>query len=234
LETRATGTLLSVQVGRIRQMQMPAALDGSAADGRFAVWESGIYKSAVHGPVRVTRDGMDGDQQSDLENHGGPDNIVLAYDAAHYPGWRTLLNLPDLSHGSFGENFTVTGFSDATVCIGDIWQVGADLRLQVTQARQPCFKLARRLNRPEIVKLVRETGRGGWYMRVLQEGLAEAGMPITLLSRIHPDWPASRAVQTMYARRVEPIPARQLAALPELSARWKEELLFEQQQQQQQ
>ncbi|HEY4329474.1 MAG TPA: MOSC domain-containing protein, partial [Phycisphaerae bacterium] len=118
-----------------------------AQDFRDRVWESGIYKEKVEGEVRVTAGGMEGDEQADLYNHGGPDNVVLAYDAGHYPVWRQKLEMPELAYGGFGENFTVTGFTDATVCIGDVWIVGGELKLQVTQARQPCFKLARRVGK---------------------------------------------------------------------------------------
>jgi MOSC domain-containing protein YiiM len=217
----ARGRLLSIQVGRVTEH---AAASATPLDGRPPQWRSAIVKSTVQGPVAVSAGGIDADEQADLKNHGGPDNVVLAYDADHYPLWRTRLNMPALTYGNFGENFTVAGFSDDTVCIGDVWHVGPDLILQVTQARQPCYKLARRLKQPEIVKLVRENSWGGWYLRVLQPGAAEAGMDIALAERPHPQWTVARAVQTMYARKVQPARAAELSALPELSARWKCEL----------
>ena len=217
-----TGTLLGVQTGNVQHLTMPGNV---LQDGRQPFWTSGIFKNRATGAVTVRATGIEGDGQADLKNHGGPDNVVLAYDAEHYPIWRSELQLPELAYGAFGENFTVEGFSDESVCIGDIWRVGETLRLQVTQARQPCFKLARRLQRPEIVKLVMERSWGGWYLRVLDAGPAETGMEITLESRVHPEWNAARAVQTMYYRMQEPAPAAELAALPELSARWKRELL---------
>jgi MOSC domain-containing protein YiiM len=159
--------------------------------------------------------------------------VVLAYDAGHYPHWQEILHLPEpLPYGSFGENFTLGGdgeFSDDTVCIGDTWQVGADadtaLILQVTQPRQPCYKLARRLQQPHIVKMVRDSAWGGWYLRVLRPGIAQAGMAITRLDHPHPDWPVDRAVECMYARKKSPGDAAMLASLRELSVRWKSELL---------
>ena len=216
------GRLLSIQVGSVRDMLMPQA---AHPDSRPAAWRSGIFKAPLPDPARVTSRGIAGDEQADLENHGGPDNVVLAYDAGHYPVWRERLAMPDLAHGNFGENFTVAGFSDDTVCIGDVWHVGPELILQVTQARQPCFKLARRLGRADIVKMVVENSWGGWYLRVLHEGTAAAGMAIRLGERRHPEWPVARAVQTMYARKADPALARVLAALPELSVRWKRELV---------
>jgi MOSC domain-containing protein YiiM len=107
-----------------------------------------------------------------------------------------------------------------------MWRAGPALTLQVTQARQPCYKLARRLRQPHIVKMVRENSWGGWYLRVLVPGPAEAGMPIHLVQRLHPQWTVAHAVQVMYNRRIDRAPAQQLAALPELSARWTHELLM--------
>jgi len=218
------GRLLSIQLGMPQKRSMPP---GVRVDSRDPTWTSGIFKKAVAGVVQVAATGIDGDGQADLENHGGPDNVLLAYDGGLYPMWRETLQRSDLAHGAFGENFTVQGFSDSTVCIGDTWQVGGagGLVLQVTQARQPCFKLARRLETPQIVKLVREQTNGGWYLRVLHDGPAQAGMPIARIGRVHGDWPVSRAVEVMYTRAANAEAARQLAALPELSTRWKQELL---------
>lgn len=221
----ASGELVSIQAGRVKTMEMPENL---RVDFREATWTSGIFKSVREGAVRVSALGMEGDEQADLENHGGPDNVILAYDAEHYPVWRERLGVAELEFGSFGENFSVRGFSDETVCIGDVWEVGragSGLLLQVTQARQPCYKLARRLRQPHMVKMVRENSWGGWYMRVLREGMAQAGISIRLIERRQAEWTVARAVQTMYARKKETAAAEALSRVPELSARWKRELL---------
>ena len=216
------GRLLSIQIGSVADLIMPQA---AHPDRLPAAWRSGIFKAEIPGPVMVTAGGIEGDEQADRDNHGGPDNVVLAYDGGHYPVWRERLVMPELGHGGFGENFTVVGFSDESVCIGDTWQVGPEVVLQVTQARQPCYKLARRLRRLEIVGMVRENGWGGWYLRVLRPGTAEAGMEIALVERLHPEWTVARAVEAMYGRKADPAPARALAEVPELSARWKRELV---------
>lgn len=216
------GLLLSVQTGRVQRMTMP---EETRVDFRHANWESGIFKSAVARAVRVSQAGMEGDEQSDLDNHGGPDNVVLAYDAAHYPVWRERLGMPEMRAGYFGENFTVEGFSDETVCVGDVWEVGSELVLQVTQARQPCYKLARRIGTPLIVKLVKQRGWGGWYSRVLREGVVEKGMEAKLLERVHPEWDCVKAAHAMYLRNQEPERAAELAQLAALSLRWKQELV---------
>ena len=218
------GELVGVQVGKVQRLVMPQNV---RVDFQHPFWTSGIFKAAVEGKVRVTPLGIEGDEQADPEFHGGPDNVVLAYDAEHYPVWREELGMPELAYGGFGENFTVRGFSDETVCIGDVWRVGDELMLQVTQSRQPCYKLARRLRQQNIVKRVRETSWGGWYLRVLKEGMAAVGMKIERVERMHPEWTIARAVQTMYGRKREEGAARELAGLVELSERWRRELVDE-------
>jgi MOSC domain-containing protein YiiM len=217
------GQIVGLQAGRVKRLVMP---DHLRVDYRHANWTSGIFKDPIHGTLIARHTGLEGDQQADLDNHGGPDNVLLAYDADHYPAWRDRLGLPDMPFGAFGENLTVQGFTDDTVCIGDQWEIGGEgaLWVEVTQARQPCYKLARRLQQPHIVKMVHESGWGGWYLRVLREGPVAGGMTVRRVARRHPRWTVVRAVQTMYARKKDPAAAAALAALPELSARWKREL----------
>lgn len=215
--TFAVGRIEAVHVGPVRTLPAP--------DAGQAEWQSGIYKSTVVGPLTVRPGGIDGDGQADLVAHGGVDGAVLAYNAAHYATWQADLGRP-LAFGSFGENLTVTGFDDTTVCLGDVWEVGdaGGLRMEVTQPRQPCYKLARRLDEPRIVKWVTERCNGGWYFRVLREGPAAAGMPIRQTARGLVDWPVAEAVRVMYAKAREPDAARRLRDAGPLSARWKQML----------
>jgi MOSC domain-containing protein YiiM len=173
-----TPILLSIQVGKPQQLIHERERDSYPTE-----WETAIYKDPVRGPVWVGATNLEGDGQADMRVHGGPDQAVMAYSADHYPEWRATLNLPELSYGAFGENFTISGMSEETVCFGDIYEIG-EMRVQVTKQRQPCFKLARRLERPEVVRMVVETGRSGWYLRVLKEGAVEAGLPVVLVERL--------------------------------------------------
>ena len=137
---------------------------------------SGIFKEPVAGPVWLGATNLVGDAQADLKHHGGPERAVNVYSADHFPDWRARLDRPDLTNGAFGENFTVAGLDEETVCIGDIFAIG-DVRVQVTQPREPCWKLARKWNVKDLVKQVEQLRRTGWYMRVLQEGYVEAWPP---------------------------------------------------------
>jgi len=174
-------TIASIQVGKSRTLGVanaPNVLDRA--------WTTGIHKEPVAGPVQVGFTNLAGDEQADLRVHGGPDKAILAYAASHYPAWRSDLQMPELSYGAFGENLTITGVDESTVRIGDIWHVGT-VRLQVSQPREPCWKLARKLRRKDLPQRVVETGRGGWYLRVLHVGTLQAGDTFELIERRHDD-----------------------------------------------
>ena len=211
--------LVSVQVGKPAFHGTPGA-----ADPMDRPWLSGIFKSPISGPVPVRRTNLDGDGQADLANHGGVDKAVLAYAADHYPGWRERLNRPDLPFGAFGENLTISGVTEANVCIGDVWRCG-EVVFEVSQPRQPCWKLARRWKVKELPAIVVATGRSGWYLRVLQEGVIEAGQAFELIERPNPEWPIERANRVMYHMRDDRAANAELAAVPQLAMSWREELL---------
>lgn len=192
-----------------------------AADPMDRPWTTGFFKQPVFGPVRLGATNLDGDGQADLDHHGGPDKAVLAYSADHYDAWRRELNNPALPPGAFGENFTVAGITEADVCLGDVWTIGGEAALQVSQPRQPCWKLARRWRLKTLSLQVQESGRTGWYFRVLHEGVVAAGMPLVLVERPHPAWSIARANRVMHTDKNDGRAAAELAALPCLAESWK-------------
>jgi MOSC domain-containing protein YiiM len=211
-------TLESIQVG------LPATHGTPDADDPMdRPWTSGFFKHIVSGPVEVTWSGVTGDGQADLVNHGGPDKAVLAYSADHYPDWRSKLARPDLPFGAFGENLTIHGLTETSVCLGDIWRIGP-CRFEVSQPRPPCWKLARRWRLKELPALVVANGRTGWYFRILQAGIIQAGLAVELEARPHPDWPVGRANRIMYQDKLDVSATQELIAVPTLSTSWKETL----------
>jgi MOSC domain-containing protein YiiM len=208
-------TLVSIQIG----MPQTRGVEG-ATDPMDRPWTSGFVKEPVHGPVRVGREHLDGDGQADLRVHGGVDKAILAYSAEHYPAWRDELGMCDLPHGAFGENFTISGADERTVCLGDVWQVGG-VRLEVSQPRQPCWKLARRWRRPDLPQRVLETGRSGWYFRVLSAGHVAAGQTVTLLERPWPRWTIEHATEVMLHRPNDLAAMLELAAVTALPESWR-------------
>jgi len=183
-------------------------------------WRSGIVKEPVAGDVPVGPEGFAGDEQADRENHGGPDKAVLAYGSARYDDWVRLHGLP-AGPGGFGENLTVSGLDEDSVCIGDTFRTGTAL-LQVTQPRLPCWKLSARWTRPDLIRLVEDTGWSGWYLRVLEPGTVAAGAAMGLLDRPRPGWPVSAAFRV--GRLRDGAELGELAAVPELSAAWRDSL----------
>ncbi len=186
-----------------------------AADEMNRAWVTSFAKRPVAGQCWLGRENLTGNQQADTKNHGGPDKAALCYGASHYSNWRTELDHPDFPHGGFGENFTIAGLSEQTVCIGDTCAVG-EARVQVAQPRGPCWKISRRWRIADLTERVLKTGRTGWYLRVLTEGNVEAGMPVILLDRPYPVWTIAR-VNAIIHNRNHPDTAA-LAACPLLAA----------------
>lgn len=200
--------LLSIQVSQ------PMVL-GDTADRQ---WTTGFLKAVVEGPVNVGRTNLVGDGQADLKNHGGPDKAICVYPRDHSEYWQADLGL-QLPHGAFGENFTTLGLTESEVCIGDIFTCGTAM-VQVSQPRQPCWKLARRWQIKDLAARVEKTGRTGWYFRVLSEGTVQAPADVALIQRPYPQWTIAAANTVMRSRSTDAQAARALASCPALSASW--------------
>jgi len=211
-------TIASIQVGQPREMT-----DACWPDLRTGSWVSAIIKEPGSGPVWLATTHLEGDRQGNPQVHGGPDKAALAYGVGHYPLWRAELGR-ELPHGAFGENLTIDGLDEESVCIGDTFEAGEAI-VQVSQPRQPCWKIARRWGIKELTALVADNGRTGWYLRVLREGHLEAGQPVRLAERPHPEWPVMRATRVIQNRRREMALANELAQLRELADSWKTQLL---------
>lgn len=183
---------------------------------------SGIRKFPVQGPVVARTCGLEGDEQGDQRNHGGRNKAVHAYVASHYAAWAS--ELPDLSGqlepGAFGENLVVQGVAEADICLGDRWQLGGAL-LEVSQSRQPCWRLNLRFGRPDMARRVQTSGRSGWYFRVVEPGDIAAGQMARLVGRPHPDWSLERVHHLLYLDCLNHNALKAFAALPELPEKWR-------------
>ncbi|HME35568.1 MAG TPA: MOSC domain-containing protein [Candidatus Sulfotelmatobacter sp.] len=149
---------------------------------RGATINTGIFKKPVSGPVQLRTLNLDGDRQADLSVHGGPHKAVYAYPSEHYPYWRQELPSLDLTWGMFGENFTTTGVAEDELHVGDRFQIGSSI-VMVRQPRTPCYKLAARFQRDDILDRFLRSGRSGFYLSVEQEGAVAAGDNFQLLHR---------------------------------------------------
>ena|SRR5579863_2364037 len=155
---------------------------------RLVAWKgqtfnTGIFKEPVEGSVMMRTLDLDGDRQADLSVHGGPLKAVYAYPMEHYSFWREELPEIDLQWGAFGENLTTEGLDESSAHIGDRFRIGA-ATVMVTQPRVPCFKLAAKFQRDDMLKRFLASGRSGFYFSVIEEGLVAAGDTI---EKIHED-----------------------------------------------
>ena len=226
--------LLSIQIGQPQTLRTPDP--NAAAQGKQAAhddsWHSGIFKSAVAAPIRVHATNLAGDGQADLKNHGGPDKAICAYAHEHYAHWQAQFGPDALPMGAFGENFTTEGLLETTVCIGDTWAVGtpqaegerAPVIVQVSQPRQPCWKVARRWQIADLAVQVQDTGYTGWYFRVLQTGTVAPGDDLHLLDRPYPQLTLAEANRVMHHDKHDWEAIAALLACPPLSASWQNSL----------
>lgn len=133
-----------------------------------------IFKSTVPGPVMLYRLNLEGDRQSDLENHGGRPKALYAYSSEHYEFWQKELPGTNLPWGSFGENLTTEDLHEKDACIGDHFRIGQAI-VMVTQPRIPCYKLGLRLGHDDMVKRFVASNRSGIYFSVVEEGFVAIG-----------------------------------------------------------
>jgi len=183
---------------------------------------SGISKAPIEGPWQITRVGLIGDAQADLKHHGGPEKAVHHYPRDHYETWRTEIGTHPLldAPGAFGENFSTTGWTEYSVHIGDVVRFGSAL-LQVSQGRQPCWKLNVRFNRDDVAYRTQSSGRTGWYYRVLEEGAAAPGDQLILVDRRHPAWPLNRLIALLYRDKERYSELQDMSEIPELAESWR-------------
>ena len=183
--------------------------------------QTGIFKFPVSGPVAVGPQGLAGDAQGDRRVHGGPEKAVHYYPAEHYAALaaRVPVLAAQLVPGVLGENLSGVGLLEATVCIGDIYAAGT-CRLQVSQPRQPCWKISHRLGHDPMSRVVAELGCTGWYFRVLEAGALAVGDSLTLIDRPAPGLTLARLWAAHTAHRHDPAEIELLAAAAGLNPAW--------------
>ena len=211
LKLGARTRLLQVLTGRVEPLGQRREL-------------TGIYKRQRSGRVTIGKAGIVGDMQGDAKHHGGPEKAIHHYAFDHYAQWKDELAGRSActfdAPGAFGENFSTLGSTEADVNVGDTYGIGTAV-IQVSQARQPCWRLNVRFAVDEMALRVQTSGRTGWYYRVLKPGAAAAGDDLELLDRPNVDWPLSRLLHYLYVDRLNGEALREIAGLPFLSESWR-------------
>ncbi len=185
---------------------------------------SAIAKTPVNGALRVGLLGIEGDEQADLTVHGGVDKAIHHYPRDHYHWWagelgdHALLGAP----GAFGENISTEGLIESEARIGDRYRLGSAL-VEISQGRQPCWKLGHRFGIATVPATVVTTRRSGWYYRVIEEGSVAAGDALALVERPLPEWSVERVFHLLIggAGKREPEALRALAAMDALATSWR-------------
>ncbi|QWA31302.1 MOSC domain-containing protein [Pseudomonas sp. RC3H12] len=204
--------------------RLDSLLTGSARPFTRPGSLSAIDKQPRQGPLRVTLLGIAGDEQGDLRVHGGVDKAIHHYPRDHYPDWvaelgeHPLLTRP----GAFGENFSSSGWRETDVCLGDRIRVGTAL-LEISQGRMPCWKLNDRFDVAQMALRVQQSGRTGWYYRVLEEGEVQVGDALQLVERPYGQWSVARLSAVLFDKQLEPGLLRECLELP-LVPNWRRTL----------
>ena len=209
-------TVVGVQVGLPRTEG-----DGPPRDPLTKPWTSAFDKRPVGGRVRVGALGLEGDGVADPKHHGGPGKAVLMVAASHYPAWRAEFAGVAWGPGAMGENLTVAGLDEAGACVGDSFRVGSAV-LQVSQPREPCWKIDRRWQTRGLTARCVETGRGGWHTRVIEPGDVSAGDAVELLDRPEPALTVSAANDLFFRRSDDADLAARFGACPLLEQGWRD------------
>ena len=178
-----TGRLLSISAGKV------APLFVKEGDERVRQVYSAIRKNTVSTldnphQILVESMGVQGDEQSNMQVHGGIDKAVYMMPSEHYAFWLKQLEtfnpqLTSLDHGFLGENLTVQGLTESTLYIGDEIIVG-EIILRITEPREPCFKFNARMGYNHASKHMVQQGNCGWYLRVVKQGAIQAGQLIEI------------------------------------------------------
>ena len=175
----------SISIGKV------TALHSTHQNGSVPAVYSAIHKTPISTlqssqVVQIASLGVQGDEQSNLKVHGGINKAVYAYATEHYEFWKSKLVLhhhlesnATIEHGFLGENLTISGLLEDQVFIGDTWKIN-NLILEVTEFREPCFKLNMKMNFKSAAKMMAQSGYSGWYLKVIQEGQIKAGDEITV------------------------------------------------------
>ena len=186
---------------------------------------SAIAKSPAIGSVHITKFGILGDEQADTRYHGGPDKALHHYPLDHYAFWRSkapdhpLLGAP----GAFGENLSTKGLTEEQVCIGDRFRLGTAL-IEISQGRQPCWKQGARMDWKTLPAIMVKERRSGWYYRVIETGIAEAGNLLSLVDRPLPEWSVRRVFGLIIGgdHKRDPASLKELAGMECLFSGWRE------------
>lgn len=197
-------------------------IDPDYARGRA----SAIDKQSLEGEVRIGSAGIAGDEQADPVNHGGPERALLHYSLDNYPWWQAQYpqRAAAFRPPGFGENLSSAGMDEHNVHIGDVYRIGriGGCRLQVSQPRNPCWKLDVRFDVAGMARQVQDSARCGWFYRVLEAGTLRIGDDIDLLERLPGSLSVAATMRAIHGEAEDRERLQRLADCTALAANWRD------------
>lgn len=182
-----------------------------------------IIKDSVSVPCRVSFEGVEGDQQSNVKVHGGETKAVYAYDVSYYESWKKILTRNDWKYGMFGENLTTSGLLDNEVKIGDVFQIGTAI-IKAMEPRFPCSMLNVKFGLSTMVKLFTQQRQNGIYFKVIQEGSIQTNDTIQLVENSANAITISDVVECYYSRGADKVLLHDILDIPYLPKKLRENL----------
>lgn len=205
-------------VGKVEQMKQ-----GSVPSSDRKDWQTEMNKKSVEEQIWLSTTGLTGDEVADQKNDDGKEKAIFAYPIQHYTYWRDIKEIENIDVGAMGENLSVLEMDEHTVCIGDIYTFG-DAVIQVSQPRIPCWRPGELLGVHDFAAQINETGRSGWYFRVLKEGYVLSRIDIELTERPYPEWSIAACQEIVANPLINLRRARALLGCDALADRWKRPL----------
>jgi MOSC domain-containing protein YiiM len=184
---------------------------------------TGYFKTPVHDPIFLGKTDVKNDTVVDRIHHGGEEKACYLYGYNHYPFWKTNYPALPFTYGMFGENITLKTLDETQICIGDTFQLG-DAVIQVSQPRQPCYKMGVKFNDNTIMDTFRSLTYSGMYVRVLQEGLVKKEDSLNFIERQNKPQTIAEIFQLIYSNKPEQSVLENALANPFLPLRLKDYL----------
>jgi MOSC domain-containing protein YiiM len=165
---------------------------------------TGIYKVPTNQALYLTKNDILSDEISNRLNHKGYNKACYIFSAEQYPYWKSLYPELNWTWGMFGENLTLAGFDEDLVCVGDIYQVG-EATVQVSQYREPCYKLGVKFGTQQVIRQFIDHGYGGTYLSILEEGHVQINQKFTLVDRPETTLSVGDLFKLIHAKEKDPI-----------------------------
>ncbi len=182
---------------------------------------SDIEKHRLDRRLWLWPQGLGNDEHGDPRFHTGPERALHHYPAEHYAYWRTHYPQIDWCAPAFGENISSYGLTEEQACLGDMFRWGGAL-LQISQPRSPCYRLSHSWAIPELPQHAQDTGRCGWFYRVLKPGFVGPQDSFELIQRSYPGLTVAWALRSFYREPLEHSGLKKLVDCPALSSRWRD------------